>query len=423
MGWRHITILASGHWDNVTVIAAVCYLILCWNLILTYWAAATHRPPTAATNARLDALSVTVIIPVYNEDPDYLLYTLVSLSEQTRRPQDIVVIDDGSTQTDCRTAFEYWQRNICPTGIHAIFIQQDNRGKREAQARGVRRSPQADIFVTVDSDVRLDGRALELGLRPFARKKTMSVAGMLLGDNHRTNLLTRLIELGFVSSFLSGRAADSRLGSVTVNAGGFALYRAEVLRDRLDHYLTQRVLGRKVSSGDDAMLTRYALIKGHTRFAREAFGYTLHPTGIRHLSKQRTRWARSFWWGNVWMLRNFPVHRYAWWKILLDVLAAVWMAIVVPMVLIVAPARAHTAPWGVLAVLTLLSYLRNIVFLSLRRQDESRASQWVTYALSPLNALLNLYLGWVLTYVGLLTVAKTGWGTRSVVEVGADTVS
>lgn len=420
MGWRHLTALASGHWDNVTVIAAACYLYLCWNLVLAHWAAATHAPPGEATSARLDALRVTVLIPVYNEDPDYLIHTLASLSGQTRRPANIIVIDDGSTQNDCRPAFEYWHRNIRPQGITASYTRQDNGGKREAQARAVRMDPAADIFVTVDSDVRLDPRAIELGLQPFARKKTMSVAGMLLGDNHRTNLLTRLIELGFVSSFLSGRAADSRLGSVTVNAGGFALYRAQVLRERLDHYLSQRVLGRKVSSGDDAMLTRYALIEGRTVFARDAFGYTLHPTGIKHLSKQRVRWARSFWWGNVWMLRNFPARRYAWWKILADMVAAVWMAIVVPMVFIIAPVRTHTAPWGVLAILVILSYIQNLVFLPLHRDDESRTSQWFTYALAPLNALLNLYLGWVLTYIGLLTVAKPGWGTRKIVEVGAE---
>lgn len=420
MGWRHITALRSGHLDSTTVIAAACFVYLGWNLLLAYWQPVAQRLPTAFQAAKLAALNVTVLIPVYNEDPAYLLQTLDSLTAQTRRPNRVIMIDDGSTQTDCRHAFQSWYHTGRPADMQAEFVRQDNAGKREAQARAVRMAPASDIFVTVDSDVRLDRRAIELGLRPFARKKTMSVAGMLLGDNHRTNLLTRLIELSFVSSFLSGRAAHSAVGSVTVNAGGFALYRGEVLVDSLGHYTRQKVLGRKVSSGDDAMLTRYALLRGRTLFTREAFGYTLHPTGMKHLTKQRVRWARSFWWGNIWMLRNFPARRIAWWMILADLTTAVWMSFVLPAVLIVAPIRTHTPPWGVLVIMVVLAYIQNGIFLSLRRDDESRASQWATYALAPVSAFLNLYLGWVLTYVGLLTVAKTGWGTRTVVEVGAD---
>lgn len=57
----------------------------------------------------------------------------------------------------------------------------------------------------------------------------------------------------------------------------------------------------------------------------------------------------------------------------------------------------------------------------MRRADESYRSQLLTYALAPLCSLLQVYLGWMLQYVGLCTFAKTGWSTRAQVEVGLET--
>jgi hypothetical protein len=47
--------------------------------------------------AELDRLRVTVVIPCYNEDPQILDRTIVSLFRQTRLPEHIEVVDDGST--------------------------------------------------------------------------------------------------------------------------------------------------------------------------------------------------------------------------------------------------------------------------------------------------------------------------------------
>ena len=421
LGWRHYDQLRHGHVDNISAIAAISFVYLAIMITLAH----SHRdviiPATDLQQAALDAMCVVVVAPTYNENPAMFAAMLDSLGRQTRLPQYLIVVDDGSSSTECRDEFDLWYRCRRPEALEAEYLFQDNAGKREAQARAFRRVPHADIYVTMDSDVTLDRHAIEYGLMPFTRKRTMSVAGMLIGLNHRQNLLTRLIELGFVSSFLNGRAQNSAMGSVTVNAGGFALYRGSVIQDRLAHYLRQTVLGRKVSSGDDAMLTRYALQRGRTVFQRAAFGYTLHPVNFRHLTKQRIRWARSFWWGGVWLIRNFSCRRYAWWLVAWDFVAAAWMTVVMPVVFLITPLRIGRLSWGLLGILALLSYTSSTRFLSVRRKDESYLSQLFTFSLAPLCSLLQIYLGWALTYVGLFTFAKTGWGTRKIVEVGIET--
>lgn len=419
LGARHLDQIRTGHLSNTGLIAAAAFVWLATMLGLAH----AHRDITVtrteAQQAGLDRLRVTVIAPMFNEDPAMFAAMLASVSKQTRMPNRLHVIDDGSADDGCRRVFDTWYPTR-PEGLEAEYTWQANAGKREAQAVGFYADPLADIYATVDSDVLLDEHAIEYGIAPFTGRRIQSVAGLLLGLNSRASLLTRLVELGFVSSFLNGRAWYSRLGSVTVNAGGLAFYRAQVIRENLEHYLTQTVLGRKVASGDDAMLTRYALREGRTVFQRSAVGYTLHPVTLTHLTRQRVRWWRSFFWGNAWLLRNFPMRRLAWWLVAYDFLTFAWMSFVMPVVLVVSPVETGRFAWGFFAILALLGYAQSTRFLTVRRPDESWRSQYATWLLAPLCSLLHVYLGWVLQYVGLLTFARTGWSTRSAVEVGLE---
>lgn len=422
LAWRHVGQLRHGHVTNVGGVAVAAFV---WMTVMSVLAH-SHRDilvePSNAQQSILNRLRVSVVIPVFNEDPVMFAATLQSLSDQSRLPQRVIVVDDGSDSEDCHREFQFWYVHSRPTGLDAQYLRQPNSGKREAQARAFRTDPFADIYVTVDSDVVLDRCAVEFGLMPFTRRRVMSVAGFLVGANQRTSILTRLVELGFVNSFLNGRAQYSALGSVTVNSGGLAFYRSHVVQDNLAFYLKQRVMGRKVASGDDAMLTRLALIAGRTVFQRRAWGVTLHPTNLRHLSKQRTRWWRSFWWGNFWFLQHFQSRRVAWWLVCWGFVTSAWMGMVVPTMVWRAVNDWHVAV-SLLEIMSILSYLGAVRYLSLIRDDEPGASQWLTFALAPLAMLLQLYLGFVLQWIAFFTFARTGWSTRSVVEVGLETVT
>lgn len=67
--------------------------------------------------------------------------------------------------------------------------------------------------------------------------------------------------------------------------------------------------------------------------------------------------------------------------------------------------------------MVLLSYVRSVRYLSVRRPDQTFLSQLVTFALAPVSSLFNVYLCSMLQYVGLVTCLKTGWSTRAEVEV------
>lgn len=401
--------------SQVVLIDAFGFLWLTLSLI----AAHTHADVKLTRRRRMQLAQrrVTVVVPLRNEDPETFRALLDSVAAQSRLPQRLHVIDNGSENDDCRRVFADWALTA-PDAMETEYDTTGPIGKRAAQAVAFDADPAAGIFVTLDSDTVLDPNAIAQGLAPFSRADVTSVAGLLLSLNQDRNLLTRLVDLSFVMSFLNGRASWSRLGSVVVNCGGLAFYRADVVRKYRDQYLNQTVWGRRVASGDDRMLTCYALLEGRTVIQERAVGYTLMPENLSHLTRQRVRWWRSFFWGGGWLIQRFPLSKPAWWLVLWQFASFLLYTVVLPTVLILHPLKAGGFAVPFLVYLTGLSYLRSLRYLIIRRPDQTYRSQLVTFALAPLSSLLNVYLCSALQYAGLCTFLKTGWSTRESVEVG-----
>lgn len=419
MALHHLGQILDGI-SSQEIIFAASFAWLLFMAVLPYFH--SDMVPTAEQREKALRLRINVTIPAHNEDPAMFLRGLNSLVGQTVLPHRIHVVENGYTERKLEAVFNEWAATSCPPGVEALYDLLPDPSKKDAQAFAWAQDPSADVWATVDSDVQLDAGALENGIAPFADDKVTSVAGLLIGLNHRKNLLTRLVEAPYVNSSIGGRAAYSLLRSVNVNCGALAFYRASAVRKYVHHYLNHTVLGRKFPYGDDAMMTRYALNEGHAVIQNSSWGYTLHPENIRHLTKQRLRWWRSFFWGNEWLLSFFKPTTPIWWLTAFKFASFVGYTIVIPLVIVRSFQHGFTFGfliWGLLAA-GLLSQLR---YFMIKRPDESFWSQLYTVALSPLSSALNVYLGFVLAYVGCFTFLKTGWSTRKTVEVGAGIAS
>jgi hyaluronan synthase len=174
-------------------------------------------------------MRVVVSVPVYNEDPAALQRGLLSLLQQTRLPDVIHVVDDGSTSGSYDEVRHWFSVAADNAGVEWQVEPSVQRGKRTAQARVFQENPDADIFLTVDSDGWLDAHAVEEGMKPFA-----GPAGYLGGrggrgleqPGHPDQPIT---DLYFVTNQLTDRSSASCVGSVVVNSGPLALYRAGVV--------------------------------------------------------------------------------------------------------------------------------------------------------------------------------------------------
>jgi glycosyltransferase involved in cell wall biosynthesis len=113
------------------------------------------RPVAAALVGRT---TVGVIIPTHNH-ARFLGQAISSVLAQTRPADEIIVIDDGSTDHPEAVVYKY-------SGVQ--LIQQENLGKSAARNAGLRSSLSSHV-VFLDADDRLLPHALEMGLKWAAK--------------------------------------------------------------------------------------------------------------------------------------------------------------------------------------------------------------------------------------------------------------
>jgi hyaluronan synthase len=365
---------------------------------------------TAEQGQALDRLCVVVAVPVYNEHPMLLDRCLWSLVNQSRQPDVIHVVEDGPS-ADYSILRNYWLRQRHGRVRVEWTRQQENNGKKFAQSVVFVDHPEADIFVTVDSDTTLEHRAVEEGMKPFADPSIMSVAGVEENFNKDVNWLTRSVAIRNTYNQLTVWGTQSIFGDVLVNRGTFALYRARVIREIVPAYVCETFLGRPIRLGDDAALTLFSQAYGRTVQQVSAFSLPMHPEELSHHFRQWLRWARGWAIRNCWRLRYLEVKSYGFWWTLL-VWYTSFMSAAVPIVLLATWPQSERALEIILVGAISWSYLVSVRALSVRRSDDSVWSRIGSMLLCPTGGLwFTLVLRPVRLY-GMATFLKQQWITR-----------
>lgn len=408
----------KGGGNGLTFAYAAMFLLL----VIQFGAAYLERPARVTDRMQdtLDRMRVVALVPAYNEDPAALRACIESMIFQTRKPQVIYVVDDGSKHTEGYQKIKRWFLDVAPVhGIAAGWHIQKNAGKRHAQAAAILSTPDADIYWTVDSDTVSDPDALAELLKPFADPDVQSVAGIVLAANVRSSFLTRFTDLWFVSGQLTDRSSLSLIGSVWVNSGPIAAYRASVVRDNLRSYLTETFFGRRVPFSDDSLLTLFAMLRGRTVQQPSAFAYSLMPEKLSHFSRMFLRWMRGSFIRSWWRIRYLPLRSLGWWAHIVRWAQAVAATILFVAVFVVSPIiefKPAVIPW-MLGVPIIVGYAQTLRYMTVRRSDQSTLYQWGTWALTPVAVLFALVWLRAIRWYGVATCWKTGWGTRQTVEV------
>jgi hyaluronan synthase len=351
-----------------------------------------------------------VAVPAYNEDPGLLDRCLYALVNQSRPPNLVWVVDDGS-ETDYTMLRRYWA-GTWPRGTEIRWTRQRNQGKRQAHAVVFEAVSEADIFVTVDSDTTLERHAIEEGLKPFQSENVMSVAGIEMGFNATKNFLTRLqCSLQLYAQAVIG-AAWSAAGDMYTNRGPFALYRAAAIRGFLTLYRDETFFGRRVILGDDSLLTLFASSLGRSVQQLTAFGLTMWPETLGHHLRQRTRWARGRAMRNFWRIKYRPLDSYCWWFTVSGIYVFLLSVSLVVLIVVWWPVSASFAVRALIAI-GVLSIPNSLRVLCFGRSDENRYDRILLFLIRPLAALWSsVVLARMIRLWGTLTVLRQGWTTR-----------
>jgi hyaluronan synthase len=398
-----------SHYRLITIIWTVTFLIFAAQWVVSW----LERPytVTAAQQARLDRMRVTVNVPVWNEEPLILDRVLYSLFHQTRLPDRVQVVDDCSDLEDYREVREYWLRHHHPAVEFSWVRQRENLGKKRAQRRTFEGDP-ADIFVTLDSDTTLALNALEEGLKPFADRRVQSVAGLELAWNHDTSLLTRIKSVNALTwQFVTCSAQHVLGGQVLVNRGTFALYRGNMIRETLNAYTGETFMGRPVLLADDTMLTLWALGRGRAVQQVTAVCFAVYPETLSHTMRQWLRWMRGTSLRTLWRMRYLSPLTWAWWyTVLITWGYLAYLSLIAASIADWPRSRAFVVTALVLSITW--NWITATRMFTLRRSDQGAAQLAEAFALVPIAiAWMTLVLRPVRLY-GQLTMHKQGWVTR-----------
>ena len=238
----------------------------------------SFRPKTVRPGA-VDDHGITVLIAGHNEE-DSIERCVWSLREQSRPPNEIIVVSDGSTDRMPEKLRQMQERGL----IDEAHCTQVRSGKSAAVNLALGRAT-GDVVVIVDCDCTFDRQALKRIVEPFADPRTGAVAGNILVGNAGCTLITAFQAIEYLISISQGKQAADLTDQMSCVSGAFGAFRRVAI---------DRVGGLDAGGGEDLDLTlRLRKVGWRTLFASEALCYTNVPETLAVLVRQRFRWERD----------------------------------------------------------------------------------------------------------------------------------
>lgn len=238
-------------------------------------ALASHHVRTTRSRSTNEHLpTVSVIVPAFNEEVG-IARAVRSLAASGYPELDIVVVDDGSTDSTAATV-----EALQLEGVR--LIRQDNAGKAAALNTGIRFSA-GEIVVMVDGDTVFEQDTVRRLVQPLADLRVGAVAGNTKVGN-RGGLLGRWQHIEYVSGFNLDRRMYEVLQCTPTVPGAIGAFRRNVLAE---------VGGMSGDTlAEDTDLTLAIGRSGHrVVYAEDAKAWTEAPSTLSGLWRQRYRWS------------------------------------------------------------------------------------------------------------------------------------
>jgi biofilm PGA synthesis N-glycosyltransferase PgaC len=310
---------------------------------------------------------LTVIVPAYNEAAS-ITDTVRSLQQQTNAPDEIIVVDDCSTDGTAEVAQAL--------GVTVLRPPQNTGSKAGAQTFALA-SVKTEFVMAVDADTTLAADAIERMRSAFADQEVVAACGFVLPRRVKT-LWERGRYVEYLFAFTFYKQIQDFYGKPTISSGCFSMYRTDVLRG------VGGWSNRTLAEDMDLTWTFYR--QGHSvRFVPEAVSYPIEPHNSHFMRSQLRRWSHGF-------VQNIRLHGRGVMRIpflRFSVAAAVWDATVAT--------AAYFVVLPLLAILTgqlwpLLGYLIDVPAIAVPVLAGARKRGEVRHALASLPAFFVLRL-------------------------------
>jgi len=219
---------------------------------------------------------LTVIVPAYNE-ADNIADTIRSLQNQTVQVDEIIIVDDCSTDGTGDAA------RAC--GVTVIKPPINTGTKAGAQNFALERV-RTKYTMALDADTTLAPDAIELLLKAFDDSDAAAACGFVVPRRVKS-VWERGRYVEYLFAFTFYKPIQDYYEKPLISSGCFSIYRTDILK--ANNGWSTRTMA------EDMDLTWSFYQAGHSvRFVPEAVCYPIEPHNFSFMRKQLKRWSHGF---------------------------------------------------------------------------------------------------------------------------------
>jgi len=246
------------------------------NFLMYCMGLASYVEPMFLKESNGDNLSVTAIIPAFNEEKN-IERTIKSVFSQTKRARKIIIIDDKSTDGTLKVLNKF----------HSLTIIKNNRrlGKA-ASINQVLSLIETDLALIVDADTELEATFIEKACKEFSEKDIVAVSGFVLPSESSPNTFiknARLVE--YVYSQTTLKKGQNMINGLFVLSGCCSVFKTSII---------QQTGFPEDTVTEDLDLTWQLELNGYRTSTIDAYASTVEPEGLIAYISQIRRWYMGF---------------------------------------------------------------------------------------------------------------------------------
>jgi cellulose synthase/poly-beta-1,6-N-acetylglucosamine synthase-like glycosyltransferase len=224
-------------------------------------------------------MKISILIPCHNEEKS-IKACVQSCLDQTRVPDQILVVNDGSTDKSGELLASFGDK------IEVLMIPVATGNKSYAQERGLEHIT-GDIFIATDGDTLLDPKLVQIAEETFDEQKDIvAICGYV--KSLKYNWLTACREIEYVIGQTLFKVAQGYLDAIFVIPGCAGAFHTKTFKKviRFDHdTLTE----------DLDFTYKFHRLGLRIAYAQGMIAYTQDPDTLSSYINQMRRWYAGGW--------------------------------------------------------------------------------------------------------------------------------
>jgi len=233
-------------------------------------------------------MKISILIPCYNEELT-VEKCLTSCIDQTRSADEIIVVDDSSTDKTPEILKKFSAQGGPASGwegqIKIVRTPQNTGGKSYAQEYGLR-FVTGDIYIATDGDTILSKNFVKNIEEEMRDESVSAVAGYVKSLKH--NWVTASRALDYAISQNIDKVAQEHIGFIFVIPGAAGAFRTKIFREKI-------AFTHDTITEDLDFTYRLNKMKHKIKYSRKAICHTQDPPTLRAYINQMRRWFGGGW--------------------------------------------------------------------------------------------------------------------------------